>query len=697
MRKQRISTEGSRAFALGLALVFFGTCCMGALSPVVDGTTSIPIRASIAAYSMHNPIVIEGDEGFTAENGVVGGSGVESDPYVVSGWEIDMDGQPYPNNAVWIVNTTAAFVVTDLFVHGDDDSYARGVFLVNVTFGTVHACRIDNLRTGIGVQLSSNISITQNRLIDTDCVMSGLNNATFARNEGYSATVRVSASSNVSIAYNEANYSLSENEPRGFAVEITYCNRCIVLGNTLWTVTETDPRGSSITLYLSTNCSVHGNAMNDLGISIDAHELMNLATHDIGQDNTVKMLPLKYISNTTGVVIDRAGFGQLIVANCTDVRLQDLSVSGLRCPVGVRFCSDVEISDCTFTDMSWALDVQYSSDLRLRHNMFVNGSEVWTRSCSGLDFSDNDFVSSSHGSFYASGLGDSTIEDNRFEVEWGEVSLAGSKNLSVRNNLFSLGGLRVYGHTASEFDSHIIDLSNLVGGKSILYLKNEANLDVDLSNNSQLILASCSGMDVHGMRTSSSNAIQMGFSEDITVHDCNIYGSNPIDLSYADDITFYENDFVNPGILMSLTMTHNVTTYHCNIMGTYGAWSSGGFDNYTPTNILWDNGYPDGGNYWERCGWTDDNYSGPNQDVPGADGMWDRALGAAWWVDRYPLVAPYVHDQWVAPEDAWQDATRWLSAIAIIVATSSLISYLLFVREGPRKPGQQRTDGHEEP
>ena len=75
---------------------------------------------------------------------------------------------------------------------------------------------------------------------------------------------------------------------------------------------------------------------------------------------------------------------------------------------------------------------------------------------------------------------------------------------------------------------------------------------------------------------------------------------------------FYNNNFINNGV-------HLVSTIGSDV---------------------WDNGYPQGGNYWDTYAGTD-SYSGPNQDLPGADGMGDTShpvTGGG--VDKYPLMAP---------------------------------------------------------
>ena len=58
----------------------------------------------------------------------------------------------------------------------------------------------------------------------------------------------------------------------------------------------------------------------------------------------------------------------------------------------------------------------------------------------------------------------------------------------------------------------------------------------------------------------------------------------------------------------------------------------------------WDNGYPSGGNFWADYG-GQDNFHGPNQDIPGADGIGDAPYTIDNdTADRYPLMDPVPHD-----------------------------------------------------
>jgi len=87
----------------------------------------------------------------------------------------------------------------------------------------------------------------------------------------------------------------------------------------------------------------------------------------------------------------------------------------------------------------------------------------------------------------------------------------------------------------------------------------------------------------------------------------------------------------NQGINMGSPGIHSNRSYHNVLIGnTVQALDSEG-DNF------WDDGYPSGGNYWSDYVGVD-HFSGPNQDIPGSDGIGDTPylVGEA-GVDNYPL------------------------------------------------------------
>jgi parallel beta-helix repeat protein len=81
----------------------------------------------------HAPIFIDGNSGFVPANGVTGGSGTASDPYIIEGWDINAATA----NGIEIRNTRAYFTIRDVTVHDGTPNNYWGIRLQNVTHGIV--------------------------------------------------------------------------------------------------------------------------------------------------------------------------------------------------------------------------------------------------------------------------------------------------------------------------------------------------------------------------------------------------------------------------------------------------------------------------------------------------------------------------------------------------------------------------------
>jgi parallel beta-helix repeat protein len=94
-------------------------------------------------YEPHNPIYIHGDNDFTSENGVTGGSGTSYDPYIIEDWEISASYQ----NGIVIRNTSVFFEIEDCYIHGGGIFY-DGIVFYNVTNGVIRNNILTENRNG---------------------------------------------------------------------------------------------------------------------------------------------------------------------------------------------------------------------------------------------------------------------------------------------------------------------------------------------------------------------------------------------------------------------------------------------------------------------------------------------------------------------------------------------------------------------
>jgi parallel beta-helix repeat protein len=134
----------------------------------------------------------------------------------------------------------------------------------------------------------------------------------------------------------------------------------------------------------------------------------------------------------------------------------------------------------------------------------------------------------------------------------------------------------------------------------------------------------------------------VGIHLDISSNNNNIFGNNMtsnhsdgIILSLSNNTNISQNNIANNGRVGYFWKSSNNVIFHNNFVDNIQQVYS-----YNSVNV-WDDGYPSGGNYWSD--YTDvDLCSGPNQDQPGSDGIWDHPYVIdANNTDQYPLVNPW--------------------------------------------------------
>lgn len=135
------------------------------------------ILSSIAVYEKafslppHNPIRISANCDFTTENGVTGGSGTISDPFIIENWKINSQYtaygfSTYDENGIVIRDTTAHFVIRNTYLtfNGILSSPGYGIILTNVSNGIVENCTFSENSVGISIGGCSHIIIKNNRI-----------------------------------------------------------------------------------------------------------------------------------------------------------------------------------------------------------------------------------------------------------------------------------------------------------------------------------------------------------------------------------------------------------------------------------------------------------------------------------------------------------------------------------------------------
>jgi parallel beta-helix repeat protein len=117
--------------------------------------------ASAQTYTSRAPISINGGNQFTSANGVTGGSGTASDPYIIEDWAINASASS-EGGGINIQNTTAYFVVRNCLVENGYTVIRYGIYLDNVINGRVENNTCENNWNGIFLYSSDHNILANN-------------------------------------------------------------------------------------------------------------------------------------------------------------------------------------------------------------------------------------------------------------------------------------------------------------------------------------------------------------------------------------------------------------------------------------------------------------------------------------------------------------------------------------------------------
>ncbi len=364
-------------------------------------------------YTPHSIIRINGDADFTSQNGVVGGSGTQSDPYIISGWDIDAQGAGY---AIYIGNTTAYFVVENCYLHGASFQswpylQGAGIMLYNVKNGKINNNTVSSNERGIMLYSSNGNVISNNNLTSNDqgvYLYSSTNNTILnntASDNSYGIFLYYYSNNNAIL-----NNNASTNDE---GIYIWASNNSIILNNIVLS-----NHYDGIYLYVSLGNKLGNNTLAGNGISISG-ALEHYTTNEIYTNNTVNGKPVYFWKNMSGGKIP-AGAGEVILANCTDVLIENQNLS----------YGSIDI------------EVAYSSNITIRNNNCSNnvvyGSGIYLWKSVNSTIYNNTLINSGYGIVLYYYSDNNTISNNTIETShYDGIYLWASNNNTITNNIIS--------------------------------------------------------------------------------------------------------------------------------------------------------------------------------------------------------------------------------------------------------------------
>ena len=387
------------------------------------------------------------------------------------------------------------------------------------------------------------------------------------------------------------------------------------------------------------------------------------------------------------IVVDGAGYTVhggsgtgMDLSGRSNVTIQKTNIEGSECGIYLSVSSNNRITENNITTDIFDRSIVLSDS---SHNS-ITGNKIITNDADGVSFYSSDYNSilenliiGTQGSLCVMLDSSSGNDISGNSMSGGGISLSSSSN----NNTVSGNNLNPGGVGLSKSSYNVVSENNITNnaGYSGLVLGGSSNV---VSNNSitgnrvGIMLENydrvsipygyeyvvvCYNNKISGNNITNNDWGIGGGDGDGVFSYNNTYFENTIADNGNDGINFYhaENNTLwgntiadNGGAGVGLTASEN-TFYHNNFIdNTLQVETSGDVN-------IWDDGYPSGGNYWSDQVGTD-MYSGPNQDMPGSDGIGD----ASYIIDQsnqdnYPLMSP-----WTPPDLAVLNITASKTVVA---------------------------------
>ena len=290
------------------------------------------------------------------------------------------------------------------------DNSNAGIFLIYAPYITCSGNTImRNLYDGIVIIESDNLDIMANNIISNN--WNG---------------IYMGLSSDLSLTNN----NISLNQDSGIFLDNS--SDSIISNNTF----IDNPYG--IDIEFSLNIDVSGNLLTDNGVNWWGDSVSHYNSHTISFDNTVNGKPLIYYKNNSNIEIDGTLIGQLLIANCTDVSVENIHISNTTLGIALAFVENGSIVSNTLTFNECGLDVEYSENISIFENEISNNSwdGIYLENSDKCIISGNMISYNSPTGIYILTSSNSTINYNNITNNEAGINLTNSVSFLIYHNNF---------------------------------------------------------------------------------------------------------------------------------------------------------------------------------------------------------------------------------------------------------------------
>ncbi|GAH02591.1 unnamed protein product, partial [marine sediment metagenome] len=262
------------------------------------------------------------------------------------------------------------------------------------------------------------------------------------------------------------NNTCENNNDRG--IELSYSDNSTVINNTC----NNNDRG--IDIWSSDSSTVANNTFTNCGLKISEETIDAYLSYTV-ENNWVNEKPLGFYTNLDSTIIAEPVYGQLILANCTNVIVRDQILNNATTGLSLFCCTYSVIINNTCNNNVYDGIYLYSS----------GSSTVTNNTCENNNFG-----------IYLLYSGSSTVTNNTCKNNNNQgIDILFSDSSTVANNTFTNCGLKISEETIDAYLSYTVE-DNRVNGKKLGFYTNLDSTIIDEPVYGQLILANCTNVIV---------------------------------------------------------------------------------------------------------------------------------------------------------------------------------------------------------
>lgn len=231
---------------------------------------------------------------------------------------------------------------------------------------------------------------------------------------------------------------------------------------------------NGIELGYSCNNEITNNTFKNDGIYIWGDEVFYYNTHVI-EGNTANERPIYYYKNTNGIKVPEDA-GEVILANCTDMTVENINASFSSIGTELGYTTDSEISNNSLN-----INLEYSNNNNICDHNILNDNNIYLHYSSNNYIYNNTILNNFDGIYLSLYSEYNNIYNNNLSNNYYGISLYSSSNNNITNNIINSNNAK--GIELSRYsDNNNIANNNISNNDKGIYLWDSSNNKIRLNN-----------------------------------------------------------------------------------------------------------------------------------------------------------------------------------------------------------------------